>query len=58
MELMKCPVCGRSFIKAPYHVYKTVINGKVKYLCGWNCLRKLEIGDKKDLKEVKQDADR
>ena len=53
MELVRCPMCGKSFIPAPEHIYKAPIKGRVKYLCGWNCLRKLEREKeaKKKLKE-------
>lgn len=42
MELVKCFVCGKEFIPAPENVYKASIKGKVKHLCSWSCLRKLQ----------------
>ena len=30
---MKCPKCGRNFIPAPMHVFKT----KTKVYCSWTC---------------------
>lgn len=42
MKTRKCFVCGKEFILAPENIFKVLIEGKVKHLCGWNCLRKLE----------------
>jgi hypothetical protein len=58
MEVVKCPVCGKSFIPAPEHIYKAWIKGKAKPLCGWNCLRKLEraIEAKKEAKKRAKEA--
>lgn len=38
---IKCPVCGKNFIPAPYHAYKTHFY-KVGYItcCSWHCLSK------------------
>lgn len=60
MIVEKCPICGKSFVPAPYHIYKASIKGRVKNLCGWNCLRKLEREREtnKKPKEEKQNADR
>lgn len=42
MRFVDCYVCGKTFILAPKNIYRVTVNGKVKHLCGWNCLRKLE----------------
>lgn len=31
-----CPVCGKKFIKAPQHVWKTQHKGG-KYICSYSC---------------------
>lgn len=51
MQYRTCYVCGKTFILAPENIYKAHVGGKVKHLCGWNCLRALE--KKKAAKEVK-----
>ena len=33
MEELKCPGCGKGFIPAPYHVYRT----STKIYCSWTC---------------------
>lgn len=38
----KCPVCGRSYIKSPGHIYKVFENGVYKYVCSWGCVMKYE----------------
>lgn len=53
MDLIKCPVCGKSFIRAPEHIYKAVIDGGVKYLCSWSCFRKVQKENEENLKEDK-----
>lgn len=35
----KCPTCGKSFIRAPQHVYKRVTNSKSYYFCSYTCYR-------------------
>lgn len=30
----KCPVCGKNFVPAPFHVYK---NKKGKLVCSYHC---------------------
>lgn len=42
MRFKVCPVCGKEFILAPCNIYKLTIDGKIKHLCSWNCMRKLE----------------
>lgn len=60
MRVVECPVCGQMFMLAPCNIYKVTIKGKVKHLCSYSCMRKLEREKeaKKTPKEVKQDADR
>lgn len=34
-----CPVCGRTFIPAPMHIYKeNDMSGHVRVVCSWPCL--------------------
>ena len=40
----ECPKCGKVFVPAPYHVYKTH-NG---YYCSWSCFN--HRNDKKEQK--------
>lgn len=40
--MSKCPVCGKEFIPAPFHVYKVYTKGQYKLACSWNCVRKWE----------------
>lgn len=42
MRIRKCFVCGKIFVLAPENIYKVRIKGRIKHLCGWNCLMKLE----------------
>jgi hypothetical protein len=37
-----CAVCGRTFVPAPYHIFKRIIGTKTFYYCGWNCFHKGE----------------
>lgn len=41
-----CPICGKSFIPAYYHVYVTKRNNGtvVKYQCSYTCWRKAGNG--------------
>lgn len=34
----RCPVCGKIYIKAPYHIYKS----KGRFVCSWTCMLKSE----------------
>lgn len=34
----KCPICGKIFLAAPFHIYKA----KNKLVCSWGCVRKYE----------------
>ena len=61
MKELRCPVCDKEFILAPKNIYKAYIGGKVRNLCGWNCMREAEReqeAKKRKSKERKQDADR
>lgn len=40
-----CPVCGKSFVPAPYHVYKSCGRGS-KYVCSYTCAVKSERENK------------
>ena len=42
MAVRKCPICGKEFTLAPCHIYKATVNGRVKPLCSYSCVRKLE----------------
>ena len=44
MPIRKCPVCGKEFIPAAFHVYKIVNpkNGGYRKVCSWGCQRKWE----------------
>lgn len=33
-----CPVCGKSFISAPMHVYKDRRSYGTKKVCSWKCV--------------------
>ena len=32
-----CPVCGKNFMPAPYHVYKISVNGSKRMVCSYRC---------------------
>ena len=34
----KCPICGKMFIVAPFHIYK--VNNRT--VCSWKCVRTYE----------------
>lgn len=34
----KCPICGKTFVPAPFHVYKA--NGRL--VCTWSCVCQYE----------------
>ena len=36
----KCACCGRTFIPAPYHIYKKTYSGHVVYFCSYTCYNK------------------
>ena len=38
----KCACCGKTFIPAPYHIYKKAHNGHVIYFCSYTCYNKGE----------------
>ena len=42
MAIKKCYVCGTEFTLAPCHIYKATVEGRVKHLCSYGCLRKLQ----------------
>lgn len=32
-----CDECGKNFIPAPFHIFKTIRKGKLYWFCGYNC---------------------
>lgn len=32
-----CPVCGKSFVPAAYHVYRTK-TGRTRFVCSYHCM--------------------
>lgn len=44
----KCPVCGKTFIPAPYHIYRY----ESKIYCGWNC--HVSARKEREQKEIKE----
>lgn len=34
----KCPICGKTFLPAPLHIYK--VNNRL--VCSWGCVRTYE----------------
>ena len=36
----KCPICGKTFIPAPMHVYKrnNCAGGRMKWFCSYHCM--------------------
>lgn len=44
IPIRKCPVCGKEFVPAVFHVYKIYIPKKEYYkkVCSWGCQRKWE----------------
>lgn len=48
--MSKCPVCGKEFTPAPFHVYKVYVKSKACYklACSWHCVRKWEKNNDKD----------
>lgn len=42
MELKVCPVCGKKFIPATEHMYKTDVDGKTILTCSYTCWRKVK----------------
>ena len=45
MKENKCPRCGKKFIPAPYHIYKS---GKRRY-CSWTCFNHRNDPDTKEV---------
>lgn len=50
----KCPVCGRMYIPAPYHIYKVLIKTNYRLVCSWSCVMKHERELERLKKEKKQ----
>lgn len=34
----KCPICGKNFIAAPFHIYRA----NSRLVCSWGCVRTYE----------------
>lgn len=37
MTHVACSICGKLFVPAVYHTYKTKFAGRTHLLCGYNC---------------------
>ena len=37
---LKCGVCGKTFIPAPEHIYKSAVDGSC--VCSWHCMLESE----------------
>ena len=48
--IRKCPICGRKFIPATYHIYKS----RGRLVCTWSCVVKGE--GKQEKKELEYEA--
>ena len=46
-----CPICGKSYIAAPYHRYKVFINRNLNLVCSYHCMLK---GDAQHDEQLKQ----
>lgn len=47
IEERKCPICGKTFIPAPYHIYR---RGS-KWFCIWSCMLKYDREQEEKNKE-------
>lgn len=56
MVMQRCPICGKKFLVAPLHIYKSSKTHK-KY-CGWNCYRKAQREHPEDFIQNKRNANR
>ena len=41
-EMIKCPICGKEFVKNIHSVYKVDVNRKPIYACSYSCHNKLK----------------
>jgi hypothetical protein len=46
-----CPVCGKSFIPAPMHVFKTPTGS---YICAYSCVLERERRVKKKMEKARE----
>lgn len=51
--VMICPVCGKEFIPAPYHIYKARVNKNKVLCCSYSCMCKDEAEYERKLKQSK-----
>lgn len=49
LPVKTCPVCGRDFVPAPQHVFRTP--NRTAYVCGYRCARKAEQ-DKREAEKM------
>ena len=55
---VKCTCCGKDvYAYGRDYVYKKQYKGKIKYFCGWNCMRKF-MREHDMIKENKFDEDK
>jgi hypothetical protein len=49
-----CPICKKSFVKAPMNIYKLLINGKTVHYDKYSCLIKAqeELDKKRTTKKI------
>lgn len=47
-----CPVCGKSFVPAPQHVYKIHVGDNDRKVCSWTCVRTYERKNKPRRKQT------
>lgn len=43
-----CPVCGKIFCPAPYHVYRVVVNKRYHLVCSYSCMMKADRKKRED----------
>ena len=51
-RVMVCPVCGKSFVPAPQHVYKIHVGDNDRKVCSWTCVRTHERKNKPRRKQI------
>ncbi len=47
LKLLKCPICGKKFIPAPYHAYRIGGCESTRVVCSYTCMR---VWEKKNLR--------
>lgn len=53
-ETVKCPICGKTFVPAPQHIYKFTDKGRIKSVCSWGCMRAHEKKIEQEKEEQKK----